>query len=222
MMMVNALGRRLPERYIAEPQVHLGPSIEIDVATFEGDEPDGLHGEGRAARDGGGVATAVWAAPSPTLTVATGPPDQDEYEVRVYDTRRGRRLVAAVEIVSPSNKDRPDHRRAFVTKCATLLRNRVCVVIVDIVTTRGSNLYADLMEHLGQVDPSLGTGPPSLSAVACRWSRKTSGWTLETWAYPLDLGRPLPILPLWLEEAVAIPLDLEESYEETCRVLRIE
>ncbi len=52
--------------------------------------------------------------------VETELPDADEYEVRVYDARRGRRLVAAVEIVSPSNKDRPEHRRVFVAKCAAL------------------------------------------------------------------------------------------------------
>ena len=31
-------------------------------------------------------------------------------------------LVAAIEIVSPSNKDRPESRRAFVAKVAALLK----------------------------------------------------------------------------------------------------
>ena len=53
---------------------------------------------------------------------------EDEYEVRIYDVERERRLVAAVEIVSPANKDRPEHRRVFVTKCAALLQQRVSVV----------------------------------------------------------------------------------------------
>ena len=92
--------------------------------------------------NGGGVATAVWAPPRPTLAVATDLPALDEYEVRVYDTKIGRRLVAAVEIVSPANKDRPEHRRAFVAKCAALLQNRVCVAIVDLVTTRTSTCMA--------------------------------------------------------------------------------
>lgn len=67
-------------------------------------------------------------------------PDQDEYEVRVYDTRYGRRLVAAVEIVSPANKDRPESRRLFVTQCVALLRQHVCVALVDPVTIRRANL----------------------------------------------------------------------------------
>lgn len=218
MMIVSALGPRLPPSYVAEPQVHLGPSIEIDVATYEGDDPD------RAARGpagDGGVATEVWAPPRPTLAVATDLTDVDEYEVRVYDTRRGRRLVAAVEIVSPANKDRPEHRRAFVARCAALLKDRVCVAIVDLVTTRNANLYGDLLGFFGLLDPALAGGPPPLHAAACRWARPGDAWLLETWAHPLALGGALPTLPLWLAEDLAVPLELESSYEQTCRVLRI-
>ena len=45
-----------------------------------------------------------------------------EYAVRVFDAKRGRQLVAAIEIVSPANKDRAEHRNAFVGKCAALLQ----------------------------------------------------------------------------------------------------
>jgi hypothetical protein len=57
--------------------------------------------------------------------------------------------------------------------------------------------------------------------VTCRWARTGDAWLLETWAHPLALGRPLPTLPLWLAENLAVPLELELSYEETCRILRI-
>jgi hypothetical protein len=129
--------------------------------------------------------------------------------------------VAAVEIVSPSNKDRPEHRRAFVAKCAALLQERVCVAIVDLVTNRTFNLYSDLMELIGQTDPSLGDDPPALYAVTCRGVRNGNAWLLETWTHSLAIGQPLPTLPLWLAENFAVPLELEPSYEETCRVLRI-
>src|SRR5271170_1187296 len=81
----------------------------------------------------------------PTLSVASDLPAQDEYEVRVYDERHGRRLVAAIELVSPANKDRPEHRRAFAAKCAAFLQNQVSVTIVDLVTVRADNLYAELL-----------------------------------------------------------------------------
>ena len=157
----------------------------------------------------------------PMSAVATDLLEQDEYEVRVYDARRGRRLVAAVEIVSPANKDRPEHRRAFVARCAVLLQQLVSVTILDLVTTRNFNLYRELLELIGQTDASLGPEPPPLYAVACRTTKRGDAWLLETWAHALALGQPLPTLPLWLADNLAVPLELEACYEETCRVLRI-
>jgi hypothetical protein len=116
--------------------------------------------------------------------VQTELPEPDEYEVRVYDTKRGRRLVAAIELVSPANKDRPEHRGLFVAKCAALLQQHVSVCIVDVVTTREFNLYADLLALLNQSDPSLGTTPSPLYAVACRWRVQASTRWLEAWHHP--------------------------------------
>jgi hypothetical protein len=220
-VIVMALGRRLPRRYVAAPRIHFGSSVEIDVATFDKDEPAALSwGEGEA--NGGGVATAIWAPPQPTLAVAADLPAQDVYEVRVWDTKRGRRLVAAVAIVSPANKDRPEHRQAFVAKCAALLEEKVSVVIVDLVTTRHFNLYRDLLTLIDRSDPALSSEPPPVYAVACRFTKKDRTWQLETWLHPLVLGQPLPTLPLWLADDLAVPLELEGSYEETCRILRID
>jgi hypothetical protein len=218
MMIVAGLRRKLPAGYFAELRVHLGKSAEIDVATFEGEESRVL-----ASREdnGGGVATAVWAPPRPTLVIAADLPAQDVFEVLVYDERRHSRLVAAVEIVSPANKDRPEHRRLFVAKCAALLQQRVSVAIVDIVTTRSHNLYGDLLELIGKSDPALKSTPPPLYATACRITRHENDWFLETWFHSLELGRPLPTLPLWLADDLAVPLELNESYEQSCGILSI-
>jgi hypothetical protein len=160
-------------------------------------------------------------AAAPRVHFGVNLPNLDEYEVRVYDTKRGRRLVAAVEIVSPANKDRPEHRHAFIPKCLALLQNRVCVAIVDLVTTRNFNLYSEMLDNTGQTDPSLTSEPPGLYAVSCRPRQTGEKWLLEGWASSLVLGQPLPTLPLWLTDDFAIPLRLEDSYEETCRILRI-
>jgi hypothetical protein len=144
-----------------------------------------------------------------------------EYEVRVYEAQRGRRLVAAIELVSPANKDRPEHRRAFVAKCAALLQSQVSVTMVDLVTTRAFNLYRELLDLIGQTDPGLGNEPLPLYAVACRGTKAGNTWQMETWLHILEIGHPLPTLPLWLADNFSIPLNLEESYEETCKVLRI-
>jgi hypothetical protein len=220
-MIVIELNRKMPAPFVAEPGAQFGTSIEIDVATFEEEEesvPSVFPGGGNG---GTAVATAVWAPPRPTLILTTDWPAQDEFEVRVYDTRSGRRLVAALEFVSPANKDRPEHRRAFVTKCAALLEERVSVGIIDLVTNRHANLFSDLLELLGQTAPDSSEAAPPIYAAACRPTKKEGAWRIEAWLETLAVGRPLPTLPLWLADNLAIPLDLESSYEETCRTLRI-
>lgn len=215
-MIVQKLNGQLPPEYVAEPRVHLGSAFEIDVATYDSaadrsEEPD--------FPTNGGMTTATWAPALPTVLLETSLPIPSEYEVLIYDLRRGRRLVAAVEIVSPANKDRPDNRRAFVQKCESLLRQGVCVTIVDVVTIRSANLYRELADRIGASTPT--SVPPALYAVTCRSRHHDDKWRVEAWEHELTLGHPLPTLPLWLTDTDAVPLDLEASYEETCHVLRI-
>lgn len=146
--------------------------------------------------------------------------DSSEYEVLINDLHRGRRLVAAVEIVSPANKDRPEHRRAFMQKCEALLRQGICVAIVDLVTIRTANLYRELADLLGATADVAARSP--LYAVTCRGRHRNDKWRVEAWEHELTLGQQLPTLPLWLTEGIFVPVELEASYEETCRVLRIE
>ncbi len=191
----------LPAGFQAEPKVHLG-------AAFGGD---------------GGIASRI--SPAPTLTVEADLPEQDQYEVLVYDADRGRHLVAAIEIVSPSNKDRPDTREVFVSKVAALLQHGVCVSIVDLVSVRQANLYADLLAHLGRRDPQLSQPSPHLYAVTLRSrmrsKRPNRQSLLDAWFYPMAVGQPLPTIPIWLAPALRVLLPLESGYEETCRLLRI-
>src|SRR5437763_10334788 len=81
-MIVALLRRKLPRHYFAEPRVHSGSSAEIDVVTYE-HEGEGPLAAGDGNDNGGGIATAVWAPPRPTLAVATDLPSQDVYEVLV-------------------------------------------------------------------------------------------------------------------------------------------
>ncbi len=97
--------------------------MEIDVGALESHEiPRTV-----ATNGNGGTATVAWTATAPAVSVETDPPDEYEYEVRIFDLERERTLVAAIEFVSPANKDRPESRQAFVAKCAALLRKGVAV-----------------------------------------------------------------------------------------------
>ena len=218
-VIVQHLRKQLPEGFMAEPRVHLGSRSGIDIAAFEEDDAPSFDDSGDDQE--GGVATAVWAPAVPSLAVETSLPDVDEYEVRIYNAKRGRQLVAAIEIVSPGNKDRPEHRNAFVGKCAALLQKGVAVSIVDLVTTRQFNLYAELLAFIGHRDATLTDPPPHLYATSCRWLKKGKQTFLEGWSNILTPGQPLPTLPLWLSKKLVTPLDLEASYEQACHDLWI-
>jgi hypothetical protein len=214
MVIAQHLKRILPPRYVAGVRVHLGAQVELDVGAFDRGEPtnpasDADHG-------------SAYAPANPSVAVESDLLDTDEYEVRVFDTARNRRLVAAIEIVSPANKDRPEHRQAFVGKCEAMLRKGVSVSIIDLVTSRHFNLYAELLELVGQSDPSMGEEPAATYAAACRWIERNRKRILETWSHTLTLGQPLPTLPLWLAENLAVPLELEATYEETCATFNID
>lgn len=216
-LMVMDLCKSLPEQYTAEPRVHLGKNFEVDICTFDVSETRAFESNVPDS----GVATAVWYPPEPTLTLELDPTEIYEYEVLIFDQQRGRELVAAIEIVSPANKDRPETRQAFVTKCAALLQKKICVSIVDLVTVKHFNLYCELLDVFGQTDPAFAPGPPSTYAVTGRSHALATRSRFESWAYPMVVGQTLPVLPIWLDNDHAISLELEVSYQQTCRTLRL-
>ena len=209
---VQQLRKKLPSGYVAEPRVHLGTLMEIDDGTLDTHE-----GARRETSNGSSEATmTAWTAAAPVVAVETDPPDEYEYEVRIFDMERERTLVAAIELVSPANKDRPELRQAFVAKCAALLRKGVAVSLVDLVTVRRFNLYAQLMEFVGHPDETMSNEDPPIYAASCRWVTKGTRARLEAWSHTLVVGQPLPTLPLWLREDLVTALDLEQSYEQAC------
>jgi hypothetical protein len=203
----------LPPGYVAVPHTKLGSLVEVDTATFERG--------GFAGTADGGVVTAVYAPPRPRITRPVIFYEPDLFEVQVRRREAGPRLVAAVELVSPANKDRASHRQAFVAKCASYLRQGVSVIAVDVVTARSGNLHADLLEFLGAgPDPNL-QSPDQLYAVAYRALQQQEQTELEAWPEGLALGAELPVLPLWLAPDLAVPLNLEKTYTATCDLLLI-
>jgi len=76
----------------------------------------------------------------------------DEIEVHVFRRSGGTTLVAAIELISPGNKDRAEARRAFAAKCASYLQQGIGLVIVDIVTERQANLHDELNSLLEHAD----------------------------------------------------------------------
>lgn len=209
--LADALTERwLPPNYIAEEHAHFGPSIEIDVAAFEREATTAAEGRG-------GVATAgpkVWTPPAAEGSFPAVFPDT--FEIRVLCTDTGPKLAAAIELISPGNKDRASERRAFAIKCASYLYQGISVIIVDIVTNRRANLHNEILELMNGGDSLRLSAESNLYAVAYRPLRRGKEDVIDVWRSPLALGRSLPTLPLGLRADVVIPVDFEETYAEAC------
>lgn len=202
------INRELPRTFFATPSRHLG--IEIDIAALER--------LGEPAEDGTPGWRPTW-QPPPASTTLPFTPAVDEVEVLIHgETYDGLRLVGAVELVSPANKDRAETREAFVSKCHDYLQRGVGVLIVDVVTERHANLHDELVARLGQPAARIGG---HLYAISYRPTGRNGVGELAVWTEALAVGRPLPTMPFWLYGGVCVPTRLEETYDQTCRELRV-
>jgi hypothetical protein len=206
--LVEKLNRDLlAEEYYADMHVHIGSQVEVDVASLASSREAGESSAGGTA-----TVTQVWSPPATDLILPTVFPD--EIEVQVFATVTGAALVAAIELVSPGNKDRPEARQAFAAKCVSYLTRGIGLIVVDVVTNRLVNLHNEVIGLLGRQEPFLLPPTATTYAVGYRPSRQPSGDQIELWPKPLRLGQPLPTLPLALRNAGVVPVDLDETYSE--------
>jgi hypothetical protein len=203
----------LPAGYYAIPNVELDGPVEIDIATLrEQHESAGL-----SAAD----SFTPWTPTEPAMTVALDFPAIELVEVQVFYDENSPQLKAAIELVSPSNKDRPESRRTFVIKCLSYLHAGSSVLVVDVVTTRRANFHAEVLRLLERNGPAGWQSPTALYAVAYHAAMIEQVQQLQAWPEALTLGERLPRMPLWLGTDICVALDLETTYEMTCTDLRI-
>jgi hypothetical protein len=95
------------------------------------------------------------------------------------------------------------------------------VIVVDVVTQRSGNLQAELLTLLQVQASTAGMGARDLYACA---HRVLPGATpqLQSWAYELTVGDPLPTMPLWLDADLCLPLELEAAYQAACIARRLD
>lgn len=199
----DLLNEQLPDNYTALPCARF--NVEIDVATLEL-EPSQTQ-------------IPPWSpeAPLQTLPVIRR---TDVIEVLVFAPGGEPRLVGAIELVSPANKDAPDSRAAFVAKCVSILESGAGLLVVDVVTGRHATFHAEILTRF--TGSPVTEQPGELYAASYRPIRTEEHNTVvQIWPHELAIGRQLPVLPLWLAGGLAVRVDLQTTYEETCRRIRI-
>jgi hypothetical protein len=207
----------LPTEYFAEVQVHVGSRVEVDMGTFA-DESASVEYAQRSGTATATLAARPWAPLAPAMTMPAVFPDS--MQVLVFRTEAGPTLVAAIELVSPGNKDRQEHRRAFAAQCSSYLQQGIGLMLIDIVTNRQANLHNELVYLLDAGEQFLLPLEP-LYAMAYRPVRREDAAEIEVWPAMLAVGRPLPLLPLPLDNAIFMRLDLGATYTEACERSRL-
>jgi hypothetical protein len=122
--------RLLPDGYFVAPNVQFGPRVEIDVGTFEHTAVSASREESVAVNHTTLPATAVIPAVFPDIV-----------EVVIIQQEGGPQVVAAIALVSPSHKDRPATRRAFVAKMSSYVQQGIALAVIDLVTSRTAHLH---------------------------------------------------------------------------------
>jgi hypothetical protein len=143
--------------------------------------------------------------PDEEIAVATLDP-----EMAVYVERQGR-LIAAVELISPRNKDRPIARSADLTRYLSYLLEGAHLVLIDVHRRPVGFSFADQIAtelHLQQ--PSV--LPPMAISYRVGEPAATGGRLLAIWGRPMTVGDTLPPIPLPLTSEQEVTLDLEQTY----------
>lgn len=212
--LAERLNTVMPPGYYALDRMRIDGGLEIDIGAAEGDTtpPPG------PGRDGGGgivvAAAPVYTPPAALAAWRYSPPDVAE--IRVFTDRGGDKVVAAVELVSPRNKDRPDARDGFVAKCLDYISSGASLVVVDVVTTRRTNLHNLLVRALRAPAEVEMADDDHLYATAYRPSGRGGKAQIEVWTSSFGVGDTLPTMPLRLVGDVFVPVELESTYTATC------
>ena len=195
---------RLPDGYRA----YIGTAPRIAVGEPEG-KPEVSVRKGPVvpppAPPLGSGASDMHLEPDAEVTIAT-----IEQLPSLFVAREGW-LIAAVELVSPRNKDRLSARTDYTSRYAGYIQGGVHLLLVDLHPRPYAFSFADeIARQLQFTQPAL----PSPFAVAYRVGEPVAdrGTLLGLWQRPLIVGSPLPTLPLPLTVHSEVMVDLEQTY----------
>jgi hypothetical protein len=157
---------------------------------------------------------------SPSATAVE--PDHEVVATFTFDPQRAihierhGQLIAAIEIVSPRNKDRPKSRDRYLSRYNGYIQQGVHLLLVDVLPRPANFSFADdLGADLGfALEPC-----PVPYAVSYRVGEPVpEGTLIAFWRRLLTVGEPLPTIPLALDTHHQIDIDLEQTYREAAHL----
>jgi hypothetical protein len=193
---------RLPAPYRA----YIGTAPTVAVGAMDG-KPDVSVSREPGSTNGPPEAAVGAAADEPDVEVAVALIDPG---IALFVEAEGR-LIAAVEIISPRNKDRPASRASYASRYVGYLLEGVHLLLVDVHRRPLGFSFPETIDRELQLDPH---ACPTPCAVAYRVGEPaaTGGHNLAIWRRPLTVDTPLPTLLLPLKVDLSVQVDLERTY----------
>jgi len=147
--------------------------------------------------------------PEPDVEVATLSLDP---QTALYVTIQGR-MIAAVELVSPRNKDRPTSRAHYLSRYLSYLQEGAHLLLVDVHPRPLNFSFADALAQ--ELNLKREPCPPPL-AISYRVGEPAAqgGRLVGIWQRGLSVGQPLPSMQLALSVHAALSIDLETTYQK--------
>jgi hypothetical protein len=211
---INALLFWVQDRLPADFRAYLGSIPGVTIATGRGRPGLGV----RTWQSGGEETPAA----QPNALVEGLRPDfqtvallHPEPPLAVHVFRQGH-LVAAIELVSPRNKDRPSSREFYRNRYLGFLWAGVHLMLVDVHRRPLGFSFVEVMAAEIQCQFPVGLPPHAVSWNA-GGPTPEGGQFLDGWYRSLAVGEPLPTLPLALTAEKSLLIDLEHTYTEAAR-----
>ncbi len=200
---------RLPSGYRA----YLGSVPGVSIGAEPGRPDIGVRTWKPTAEEKASPSAAVVAPPEPDFKAVALLHPEPRPAVHIFNQGQ---LVAAVELVSPRNKDRPSSREFYRNRYLGYLWSGVHLMLVDVHRRPVGFSFAEAMA--AEVDCQFPVGlPPHAVAWNVGGPTPEGRQFLDGWYRSLAVGQPLPTLPLVLSAEQSLLIDLEGTYAEATR-----
>ena len=208
LLWMSELLRHLKARLPAGFRAYLGsgPAVAIGAPALRPDV--GVRTQPAAEAETGNSSAQSNSGPEPDVEVAVAALDPAP---ALFIERDGR-LVSAIELVSPRNKDRPVARATYLARYAGYLIEGVHLMLVDVHRRPVGFSFADAIAAEMQIANDPGLPPPLTVSYRVGEPAATGGRLLGIWRRQLSPGAPLPTLPLPLELNSSVSVELETTY----------
>jgi Protein of unknown function (DUF4058) len=211
--------------WIVELLYWIKPRLPVGYRAYIGTTPTFAIGAPGEERPDMGVRTvprengSLTSTDVPPVAAPKDPAEEPDLEIAV-NTLTGEtalfvecqdRLIAAVELVSPRNKNRPSACAAYASAYVGYLLKGVHLLLVDVHRRPLRFSFADwIAQELHIEQPAC----PAPFAISYRLGEPApnGGRFLAVWHRLLTVGTPLPLLRLPLSVKEWVPVDLEQTY----------